>query len=695
MDVSNNSRNCMLYNSALTTILVLSPAAGIALAQNDVTSPTSIEVNHDRATANTLDTLVVRPTGEPEAKLPLGTGISGKTLTTTPGSGGDPLRTLQSLPGLVFTDDSEPQPAVRGSRPDDNYFQVDFLPANYLFHAGGLISVFNPDLVKSFDIYPSAYGPEFAGVNGGVFDVKLRDPETDKFSTTLDISMLQAGLLLEGPVTENQSFYLSGRLSYIDLLIGDQLDDTEGGVSLVQFPKYTDYQAKYIWKSSDDTIVRFQANGATDDVIVDITEDAPDIQTDPILAGRFQEAREFDQQGVVIDTTLRGNLSVKTAFSHSAEDVKFRIGGAGSLDIGTDILLGKSHVEWAIGEHHDLSMGGQIQREKYIVDLDFNVPVCTEFEADCNLTNAERILLNVHDTITSGQFFIKDNWYINDRLTLFPGVVVQTEDLQNNTFIEPRIALEYSLTEDLTLTMGAGLYHQSPGIEQLDETIGNPELKYIESTQFLVGLKKEFGDGWDIKSELYYKQLENLVTGDDELRYANNGSGNTYGLDTLIRKQLTNKFSGWLSISVSDSSREHRATGEKFDFEFDQPANLSLVASYEFSKKWTVGAKLGVHSGALYTPVVGATPDTETPGLFNPEYGPLNSKRFPIYQRLDIRLDRTVKKSKGRTYSTYLDILNVLNNRNTSYYEYNADYTERTEETQIPFIVALGFKAKF
>ena len=175
-----------------------------------------------------LDEIIVEEEGEPETALPLGISISGETLRTAPGSGGDPVRTLQSLPGLTFTNDEEALPAVRGSRPGDNYFQADFAPVSYLFHLGGAISVFNADLVESFDIYQSSYGPEFSGVTGGVFDVQLREPKNDRFRATIDISLPQAGGLVEGPITDTQSFYLAGRFSYLDLFLADQIPEEDG-----------------------------------------------------------------------------------------------------------------------------------------------------------------------------------------------------------------------------------------------------------------------------------------------------------------------------------------------------------------------------------------------------------------------------------------------------------------------------------
>lgn len=664
---------------------------------NPESSPNAGSDSDEPTSPDTLDKIIITPeqTREPEAEQPNGTAISGKTLATTPGSAGDPIVTLQTLPGLAFTSDDDFEPAVRGSRPDDNYFQVDSLPVDYLFHAGGLISVFNADLVESFSIYPSAYGPEFGGVTGGAFDVKLRDPETDRFHTKLDISILQSGVLVEGPVTENQSFYLAGRLSYLDLIVADQIEGDEEDIELVQFPKYHDYQAKYVWRLNDDVTLRLQANGAADDIELIIGTEAGEVVTDPILAGRFLESTDFNQQGLTAEVDFGSGLFLKSAIAHTGGATRFRIGGAGSVDLTYDTWLLKSHVDFTAGDDHDVTVGGIAVQSKFALDLEFRSALCTEFETDCNFTNAESLATELDQTVSSTQLFVRDSWYVSDKLTLFSGLTLLHEDWLGETQIEPRFALEYALADDLTISAGAGIYHQMPSFEQFDDTFGNPDIDYIKSVHSVLGVKKEFSNGWSIKSELYHKSLDKLVTGDELLNYANNGQGSTIGLDTLIRKDLTDRLSGWFSLTVAESTRTNRATGEKFDFEYDQPVNATLVATYKLSDKWRIGAKYWVHSGALYTPVIGATEDPDTAGLYIPQYGPINSQRFPMYQRLDLRFDRTVEKSNGRKYSFYFDILNLLDNENVSSYEYNADYTERTTSKQIPLIAAIGFKAEF
>ena len=641
-----------------------------------------------------LEEVVVEQEGQPATSNVLGTGISGSTLKSVPGSGGDPLRGLQSLPGMTFADDSEAAPAVRGSRPSDNYVEADFVPVGYLFHADGVISVFNSDLIESFEIYPSAYGPEFSGVTGAVFDSKLRDPKTDRFHGTIDASFLHTGVLVEGPVTGNQSFYLAGRMSYLDLFVKGQIGEDDG-IEFKQFPKYSDYQGKYVWQLAGNATLRLQLNGATDDQEIIVAKESEEIDNEPLLAGRHYEATRFHEQALVWDQAIGSNTSIKTALSHLSSDTEAQIGNAGEVDLTVDRLLLKSHATFVLNESHDLKIGAELAHTDADFTVAFNDPGCTEFETDCLISGADRRYTDESTTINSAHVFVKDSWYLNDRTTLFPAIVVHGEDYLDKAFIEPRLAVEYSLSSDTVLTAGTGVYHQSPGFIEVNEVFGNPNLDYIRSLHGVVGLEKTFRDGWSVKSELYYKSLDKLIAGHDETRYANDGEGYAWGLETLVRKDMGDIFGGWLSLSLSEARRNHKVTGDSFAFDYDQPVNVSFVTQYKMAELWMLGTKLWVHSGTLYTPVIGATEDDEIEGLFHPEYGKINSARFPTFHRLDIRVEREFARKNGKKNVGYVELLNALDTRNISSYDYNADYSEREEVTQLPRIIAFGFKAEF
>ena len=94
-----------------------------------------------------------------EADTPLNV-VSTEQLLKVPGAGNDPLRAIESLPGVVFSKGGEAKPAIRGSSPDDNAYYIDLTPVGYLFHTDGS-SILNDNVIESFTFIPGAFGAEY------------------------------------------------------------------------------------------------------------------------------------------------------------------------------------------------------------------------------------------------------------------------------------------------------------------------------------------------------------------------------------------------------------------------------------------------------------------------------------------------------------------------------------------------------
>jgi hypothetical protein len=140
------------------------------------------------------------------------TVIKGEELRQIAGSSGDPLKGLQSLPGVATSNSGGSAPAVRGSGPGDNFYYADAIPVGKVFHFGGL-SVFNGDLIENFNLYSAAFAPYYDNVTGAILDIALRNPRTDRLGGKLNISLTGADFLLEGPASDNQSFYFAATLT--------------------------------------------------------------------------------------------------------------------------------------------------------------------------------------------------------------------------------------------------------------------------------------------------------------------------------------------------------------------------------------------------------------------------------------------------------------------------------------------------
>ncbi len=640
-----------------------------------------------------LQQITVTPDREPsslESAPPLGYRIDSKTLSSIPGGGSDPLRAMQALPGVIVNNDTSAAPAIRGSRPEDNSYFVDFLPSGYLFHAGGAVSVFNAQLVESFEFYPAAYGAEYDGGAGAVIDTRLRDPRSDALSATLDVSMLQAGALIEGPVSEGQSFYLAGRMSYMDLLLEGMVEDNEDGVDFIQFPKYTDYQGKYLWRLDGGSRIRLQANGASDEMELSLDSDAEAANNEPVLVGTHSNDTAYHSQGLVWEASPGSNDSA-LASGHMSSTISAQAASAGDWDVNTDTWYVKGRWAQPLGADHLVALGGQVSRMKIDYDVNFRDTGCTEFEVDCSFTDSDMLSSNTELDVNSEQVYIEENWYPNEQFAVTAGLTGSHEDYLDERFVEPRLHAEYAMDSDWTYSVGYGRYHQIPDFIQIEKVFGNPQLSHFDATHYVAGIEHIAMDGWEWKSEMYYKVLDNLVSSDPLTRYNNSGEGTATGLELFLRKTRTDRWSGWLSLSLSKAERTNTATGESFPFEYDQPVVVTLVGDYYFNHKWTLGAKWWYHSGAPYTPIVGSAADPDIEGRYQPVYGDINSERMPDYHRLDIRLSRSFSEKT----TAYVELINAYGHKNVNGYEYNADYSDRDPVYQLPMLISFGVTASF
>lgn len=72
---------------------------------------------------------------------------------------GDLLQSIQILPGIVSTSDVSSKFYVRGGAGDQNLFLYDGIRVYYPFHALGIFSSFNPNVVDNVEVYTGAFPP--------------------------------------------------------------------------------------------------------------------------------------------------------------------------------------------------------------------------------------------------------------------------------------------------------------------------------------------------------------------------------------------------------------------------------------------------------------------------------------------------------------------------------------------------------
>ena len=616
--------------------------------------------------------------------------LSGEELSRVPGASGDPMKAIQSLPGVATLDDASGEPAVRGSRPSDNAYSVDFLPVGYLFHMGGFASVFNPDLIRRFSMSSAAWSPEYGNVVGAVFDVALRNPRTDRLAGQVDFGLLGANALVEGPIGENISFFLAARRSWFDL-VAKTGEDKEEGVTYT-LPVYTDSQGRLLWTLNANNRLRLDFSTASDRLDFSVKANSKIAAREPVLAGNSSERQSFSSVAAVWETDIGSHLSNKLALGQMQRRDVARLGSAGAVTLQTTTSYLRQQLVVAASKAHELTLGGSLQSALVEVDLDFKFPRCTEFDPNCDITSAPRLVSRQQSRQNTADLYLSDRWQIAPRWAATAGLRFSHDATLRRATTEPRLALEFNVSPQTVISAGLGRHHQPPDVDQRLAQIGNPKLKPLSATHAVLGVTQNLGEGWNWRTEVYGKQFDNYAVSDPVLNYRNGASGTAQGVELLIRKEAVGsmaRLTGFASLSLSRARRKIDATGEVFPFDFDQPVIATVVANYKLSERWQFGARWSYHTGSPYTPVVGtgSYPD----GRVRPVYGSINSQRVPAYHRLDLRADtRFTPRLTG-----YLELMNAYSRKNVSGYSYSADFKTREEILQFPIFPSLGIKYTF
>ncbi|TNC96030.1 MAG: putative TonB-dependent receptor [Gallionellaceae bacterium] len=620
--------------------------------------------------------------------------ISGKVLSKVAGSGGDPLAGLQALPGVVSSGNGS-EPAVRGSGPGDNAYYVDDLPTGNIFHFGG-ISVFNADLLKDFNLYSAAFAPHYADVTGAVIDVALRDPRTDRMGSKVNVNLLGADALIEGPINENQSFYFAARRSYIDLFLKQVEQD---GIT-IQIPNYSDYQGKYILKLDDAGKLTFHMQGASDTLRLKVGNNSDLAQKEPIFAGNFAFDNKNRMQAIVLENVLFDSAFNKLALEHLTFDFTNSIGGAGNLYLAQDSWMLREHLTLPVNEGHELALGANYERALTKIDADLKNATCTQFNPSCDFTSAPRTQLKDQFYSQGWNVSAQDRKRIIPTVTLVTGIRHTYENYLRKGYTEPRLGIEWDYTSDTLVTAGWGQHNQMPIGQQVAKEFGNPNLSHLRADHSVLGVSHKVDTIWSWKAETYYKKFSDLIVDDTQLHYVNGASGKAYGFEFLLKKDPgEEQLSGWFALSLSKSIRRNDITGESFRFELDQPINATVVTTYKLDDDWTLGVKWNGHSGTPYTPITGGqhictgTVPTQICRTM-PVYSDINSGTLPFYHRLDVRLERAVQMDDYKI-EMYFEWNNLYGRQNVVGYSYDPTYTEKTPVYPFVLPISFGVQAEF
>ena len=297
-------------------------------------------------------------------------------------------------------------------------------------------------------------------------------------------------------------------------------------------------------------------------------------------------------------------------------------------------------------------------------------------------------------------------WDVLEGLRLIPGVRVDGYVLQGEwrQSIDPRLVVRGSIDDKTTLKGYAGVFHQPPQPEAFDNIFGNADIGLERGLHFGVGVERKLIEHVTLDAEVYLLDRQNQITFTDDtvrrddgtvrpLNWDNEGRGRGYGLEVLLKHEVTDNFYGWASYTLSRSEVKRGPDEAWMPTIFDQTHNFVGVASYRTGKGWEFGARFRLTTGRPDTPVIGATYDADDDD-YQPLRGELRSIRRDTFHQLDIRVDKTWL-FKTWQLGVYLDLINVYNATNAEATQYDYRFREKSPVRGVPIVPTLGVKGQW
>ncbi len=610
------------------------------------------------------------------------TSVDGREVRQIPGAFGDAFRALETLPGVTPIASGVPYFYVRGAPPGNTGYFIDGVRVPGLFHLGVGPAVLYPALVDKVELHRGGYPARFGRFSGGIVSADIVPPAT-RPRADWTLRLFDAGALVEAPfapfpsknadpgVEPKGSALVSGRYGYPGLLLSLFAPDA----SLA----YWDYQTRVTYKVSPRDTLSVLSFGSFDSISERKKSTG---ELEQILGIQFHRVDlRWDRQ-----TSKTGSL--RTAIT-----VGYDRTAGGPFAITADVLGARSEWREKLSDDARIHVGADVWLRHYGLTTeqdDVVEPIGSEPDAAPRGPQGGGAVRTGSRTQSALQDDVNMGMYVDVPLRLAPHVqampglrldaftsrtVGSGADTYDDfaTSSAPSIAAQNAraiVTADPRLSTRIGLgpvtHIAAIGIAHQPSALPFP-LPALTLSQLWRGVQRghQLSQGfeiplpWDLTANVTgflhaYTGLVDLgLPCDFEEDNARCGDGTTrgraYGLEMMLGRKLTKRVGGWISYTLSRSTRDtYDPFGRRYVTvlsQFDRTHVLNVVGSVDLGRGWRFGARYVGYSGIPYSTLY--------------ENGVPNA-RGPAFHRIDARLEKRWIQRDGRYVAVTAEMFNVL-----------------------------------
>jgi hypothetical protein len=648
----------------------------------------------------------------------------------------DPARVVSSYAGVASSDASS-DIIVRGNSPKYMQWRLDGAEISSPYHLDdqnssfGALTALNNNLLATSDFYTGAFSAEYGDVISGVYDVKLRTGNNEKFEATGGIGLMGTELTLEGPFKKGYagSFLFNYRYSSISLINDLGVIDVPGVVN------YQDATFKLVLPTKRSGTFSVYGLGGLSGFSMDNMGpeglSTPGRTTSSALISKdFKKANYLANLGINHVLSLNGNSFIKTSINYSgtgADDDIFETDTLRTYNTGgepvNESISSKMHtlqsrivssaLRGAVTYSNKINNKNRIQiGTKYtLYNFNYNQNIYSDREA--TLTNVN----DFRNNLSSISNFISWKHSFNENFILVAGLHNMNILSRNASTIEPRLSINWKIDNVNSVHLGYGMHSTTESIHNYFAKIQQDDGSFIEPNKnlgllkaqhYVLGYEKRFNENLLGKFEVYYQYLYSLpVENSSNSNYAtinegidykyvelvNKGSAKNYGVEMSLERFFDKNFYFLVNSSLFDSKYK-TLEGVWRNTRYNSNYIVNILFGKEFknlgkkqNQTLALNTKAFFKGGERYIPLLR---DAQGAVAVEPE----NDRYFDYSKAYDKKLDNifllnlsvSYKFNRPKaTHEIFLDLMNITDSKGRL-----AEYYDVSKPGKVGYITQFG-----
>lgn len=636
------------------------------------------------------------------------------------GSFGDPSRMLANFAGVSGASDTRNDIIVRGNSPNGILWRMEGLdilnPNHYgeITNTGGPVSLINSNNLANSTFYTGAFPAQYGNALSGVFDLSLRNGNTDKTEMTAEIGFSGLEMGIEGPLSSKRkaSYIFNYRYSTLGIMKRLGLDFGTGSA----IPYYQDLNFKIYLPLTERTKLSLWGMGGPSRINF-LGNETDTTNQNAFYFDNLRSNYFTGMSGISVETNLSTKvfgsfrLGIGYGAERSAEDSVSVVSAEAfrAMETARNTIRGTAS--------YDISYK-RSARDQVALGINASLTGFTLLHKQFRANGREEsTLFDQQNSSLLTKGYIQWKHKFSDLLSANTGMHFQYLNFNNTGSIEPRLGLRYKVGTNTTIGLGYGLHTQMqhPLIyfyrtDNLQYT--NLKLGFTRSHHLVASVDYGLSDNLFLKGEVFYQAIRNVPVEQISSAFSalnvggiyplslkdhlvNKGTGRNYGIEATLQKHFDDGY--YFLINGSLFNSQYRGSdGIERNTPFNSRYAFKLLAGKDLS---ILGGMLSINlavtgSGGRYvSPVDMELSRARGYTVYDEETAPF-SIRQPAYFRTDIRIG--FRKDLKRSAMEYgVDMKNITNHKNIFLERYNRRTDQVVNEYQQAFLVIPYFRWHF